>query len=98
MYTIAIFLNYLISAYVLVIVLQVALSWLIAFEIINASNEAAKNLGALLKKLTEPAYKPLRKFIPPIGGVDITPLVLIIIVQIIGGIMISLIPHPVIML
>ena len=62
-----------IQAYILVIIVQVALSWLIAFDIVNAENEAAQNLMALTKKLTDPVYKPLRKYVPPIGGIDITP-------------------------
>lgn len=70
------------SIYIAVIVLEVALSWLIAFGIVNAENEAARNLGDVLKKLTDPVYKPLRKYVPPIGNIDITPLVVIVALQI----------------
>lgn len=77
-----------VQLYILVIVLQVALSWLIAFEIVNASNPAAQNLQAALKKLTDPVYEPLSKFIPPIGGIDIKPLVVIIGLQILTAILI----------
>ncbi len=79
-----------VSLYVFVIIAQVAMSWLIAFEIVNSSNEAAKNLTELLKKLTDPVYIPLRKYIPPIGGIDITPLIVLIGVQMAGGLLISL--------
>ncbi len=79
-----------VSLYVFVIIAQVAMSWLIAFEIVNSSNEAAKNLTELLKKLTDPIYIPLRKYIPPIGGIDITPLIVLIGVQMAGGLLISL--------
>ncbi len=64
--------------YILVIIGQVALSWLIAFDIVNASNPAAQNLSRVFKKLTDPVYKPLEKFIPPIGGIDIKPIVVIV--------------------
>ena len=74
----------------IVIVLDVAMSWLIAFEIVNKENDAAKNLTTQLKKITDPMYKPIRKFVPPIGGIDLTPLVALIGVQLIGGIIISL--------
>ncbi|MGN7438010.1 MAG: YggT family protein [Alcanivorax sp.] len=74
----------------IVIVLDVAMSWLIAFEIVNKDNEAAKNLTSQLKKITDPLYKPIRKFVPPIGGIDLTPLVALIGVQLIGGILIRL--------
>ena len=76
-----------VSLYCFVIILQVAISWLIAFEIINASNEAARNLTAVLKKLTDPVYTPLRKYVPPIGGIDITPIIVLLAVQIFGGIL-----------
>lgn len=79
-----------VSLYCFVIILQVAISWLIAFEIINASNEAARNLTAVLKKLTDPLYIPLRKYVPPIGGIDITPIIVLLAVQIFGGVLASL--------
>lgn len=63
--------------YFYVIVISVIVSWLVAFEVINAQNEKAKNLLALLNKATEPVYRPLRKFIPSIGGIDVTPIVVI---------------------
>ena len=67
--------------YILIIIIQVILSWLIAFEMVNANNEAAKNLMALLRKATDPVFKPVRKYVPPIGGIDLTPLIVIIGVQ-----------------
>jgi YggT family protein len=78
------------NIYVLIIILEVALSWLIALEIVNGNNEAAQKLSALLSRFTEPAYKHLRKYIPPIGGIDISPLILILGVQLIGGLIVSL--------
>jgi len=74
----------------IVIILDVAMSWLIAFEIVNKENEAAKNLTSQLKKITDPMYKPIRKYVPPIGGIDLTPLVALIGVQLIGGILVGL--------
>lgn len=78
MYTIAYLLSLAINLYILVIIVQVAVSWMIAFEVINAENQQAKNLTNLLKKLTDPVYKPIRKFVPPIGGIDLTPLIVIV--------------------
>ncbi len=63
--------------YFYIIIVQVIVSWLIAFDVINAKNPQAANLLRLLDKATEPVYKPLRKFIPPIGGIDITPIIVI---------------------
>jgi YggT family protein len=83
MFIVAYTLSLLINLYILVIIIQVALSWLIAFEVVNSENKQAQNLMQLLKKLTDPVYKPLRKYIPPIGGIDITPLIVIIGLQLI---------------
>lgn len=68
--------------YIMIIIVQVALSWLVAFDIVNSDNEAAKNLSELTQKLTEPVYKPLKKYIPPVANIDITPLVVIIALQV----------------
>ncbi|MBL4804532.1 MAG: YggT family protein [Alphaproteobacteria bacterium] len=64
--------------YMIIIILQVAISWLIVFDVINTNNEQAQNLIKLLKKATDPVYKPLRKYIPPIGGIDITPIIVLL--------------------
>lgn len=66
-----------IQFYIMVIIVQVAISWLTAFDIINTKNEQARNLTRLLDKLTGPVYRPLRNYIPPIGGIDITPIIVI---------------------
>lgn len=60
-----------------IIIAQVVLSWLIAFDVINIRNNQAMNLIQLLNKITEPVFKPLRKIIPSIGGIDITPIIII---------------------
>ncbi len=80
----------LVQIYIFVIILQVALSWAIAFDLVNASNEAARNLTQLLHKLTDPVYKPIRKYVPPVGGIDLTPLIVIIGIQIIAGLLFKL--------
>ena len=68
---------WLLDFYTWVIIASVAVSWLIAFGVLNIRNEQAANLTNLLTRATEPVYKPLRKFIPPIGGIDITPIVVL---------------------
>ena len=78
MYTIVNLLGLAIDVYIAIIIIQVAVSWLIIFEVINAAHPQAQNLIGLLKKATDPVYKPIQKYIPPIGGIDITPLVVIL--------------------
>lgn len=65
------------QVYFWIIILSVILSWLIAFEVINVKNEKSRNLIRLLEKATDPIYRPLRKYIPSIGGIDITPIIVI---------------------
>lgn len=75
-------LNLALTIYFWIIVVQVAVSWLIAFGVVNTSNPQAQNLLKLMDKATDPVYKPLRKFVPPIGGIDITPIIVILVIMI----------------
>ncbi len=79
-----------ISIYIYIIIIQVAISWLVAFGVINSSNSKAQNLILLLQKATDPVYKHLKKYIPPIGGLDLTPLIVIIGLQIIHSMLVPL--------
>lgn len=76
--------------YIGIIIVQVAISWLMIFDIINASNPQAQNLVALLKRATDPVYKPLQKYVPPIGGIDITPIIAILGLQLLRTVIIGL--------
>ena len=83
------------QAYFWIIIAGVVISWLIAFEVVNTKNQQARNLVALLEKATDPVYKPLRKYIPPIGGIDITPIIVIIGISVLQRIVYSFFMHPV---
>ena len=67
-----------IEIYIWIIIVQVVVSWLIVLEVINVKNAKAQNLIALMKKATDPVFTPIRKVIPPIGGIDITPIIVIL--------------------
>lgn len=60
-----------------IIVISVVISWLIAFGVLNLNNPQARNLVALLNKITDPVMRPVSRYIPPIGGIDITPIIVI---------------------
>jgi len=77
---------FILSVFYWVIIIQVVLSWLIAFDVINIRNSKAQNLIAGLNKITDPIYRPLRKFIPSIGGIDVTPIILILGIFILQGV------------
>lgn len=78
MYFLAKLLSWSIQLYTWIIILDVAVSWLLVFRVLNTENPQAANLVRLLKRATDPVMKPVRKYVPPIGGIDITPIIVII--------------------
>jgi YggT family protein len=77
MHAIGTLLLFCLDVYFWIIIAGVVLSWLIAFEVVNVRNPQAANLTQLINRATDPVYKKLRKFIPPISGIDLTPMVVI---------------------
>ena len=78
------------NLYTYVIIAAVIASWLVGFGVINTYNQFARTVLRALHAMTEPVFGPLRRIIPPLGGLDLTPMVallLIIFLQrwIIGG-------------
>lgn len=61
-----------------VIVLQVVLSWLVAFNVLNTSSDGVRRFLAALDRFLDPLYRPIRKILPDFGGLDFSPLVLLI--------------------
>ncbi len=71
-----------------IIVIQAVLSWLIAFNVINTSNDFVRSLWEGLRKLTEPLYRPIRRILPDFGALDLSPIVVLLIVFILSSIVI----------
>ncbi len=67
--------------YVWIIIAGGILSWLVAFNIINTNNRFVYVIGDMLYRMTEPVYRRLRRFIPTIGGIDLSPLAVIFIIM-----------------
>ena len=65
-----------------VIIAQVIISWLVAFNVINTSSNFVRTLLDALDRLTAPLYRPIRKILPDFGGIDFSPIVLILAIQI----------------
>ena len=61
------------------VIIQVVLSWLVAFNVINTSNRFVYLVGDFLYRVTEPALKPVRRLLPTMGGIDLSPVVLILL-------------------
>lgn len=64
--------------YIWVIIAMVILSWLIAFNVINPYNQVVSVIQNAVYSLTEPLLRPIRRFMPDLGGLDISPLVLLL--------------------
>jgi YggT family protein len=71
----------LLTIVVWLVIANAVMSWLIAFDIINLRNRAAYNVVHMLERVTAPLLRPFRRFIPPLGGMDLSPVVLIIIIM-----------------
>jgi YggT family protein len=74
-----------ITLYIWLIIASAIMSWLVAFGVINTSNQFVRTVGEFLYRITEPALRPLRRVIPPIGGIDITPIILYFILIFVQG-------------
>ncbi len=67
-----------IGLYITLVIVQVVLSWLVAFNVINTRNRFVYMVGDFLYRITEPALKPIRRLLPTMGGIDLSPVVLIL--------------------
>ena len=65
--------------YFWMILIQVVMSWLVAFNVINTQNRFVYMVGDFLHKVTEPALGPIRRILPNLGGIDLSPVVLILL-------------------
>lgn len=61
-----------------VVIVSAILSWLVAFNVVNTSNRLVYTIGDFLWRITEPALRPIRRVLPNLGGIDISPVVLLL--------------------
>ena len=80
-----------IDIYIWVLVISVMLNWLAAFNIINMSNRFIYLVGDFLYRITEPVLRRIRAFMPDLGGIDVSPVVLILILWAVQSMLIRLI-------
>ncbi len=67
--------------YVWLLVASAILSWLIAFNVVNTRNQFVSTVAEFLYRITEPALRPIRNMMPNLGGLDISPIILILIIM-----------------
>jgi YggT family protein len=68
-----------IDLYIWLLIASAVLSWLIAFNVVNTRNGLVANIGEFLYRVTEPALRPIRNMLPNLGGIDVSPVILIIL-------------------
>jgi YggT family protein len=73
--------NTLVGLIIAVVIVNAIISWLIAFDVLNSRNQTVYRIISALDGITEPMLRPLRRIIPNLGGIDITPIILIVLLQ-----------------
>ena len=73
--------NSLISLAIFLVIVTAILSWLVAFDVINLRNPAMYRIVKTLDQLTEPMLRPIRRIMPNLGGIDISPIILLLLLQ-----------------
>lgn len=63
-----------------IVIVSAIFSWLYAFNVINSSNQFVGQIGSMLYQLTEPMYRPIRRFLPAFNGIDLSPIVVLVII------------------
>jgi YggT family protein len=66
-----------------IIIVQVVLSWLFVFNVLNTSSQGVRTIAVAIDRLTAPLYRPIRRLLPDFGGIDFSPLVVLILIQVI---------------
>lgn len=65
-----------------IIIIQAILSWLVAFNVINLSNDFVRTVLTALDRITEPMYRPIRRIMPDLGALDLSPMVVLLTIMI----------------
>ena len=82
--------NALATLYFWIIVARVVLSWLTAFNVVNPYNQFIRTIQTFCYRATEPLMAPIRRFLPDLGGLDISPIILLIGVEALRRLLISM--------
>ena len=72
----------LLSVLAWIIIIQVILSWLFAFNVLNLSSQGVRAFAGALEKITAPIYRPIRKILPDFGGIDFSPVVVLLAIMV----------------
>ncbi len=81
--------NALLQLLLIAIIISAVLSWLFAFDVINHRNRVVNQIAGFLDSIVTPVLAPFRRFIPPLGGLDVSPIVAILVIR---GLQLFLLP------
>ena len=81
--------NLLLSIVTWVIIGQVILSWLFAFNVLNIHSAGVRAFAMALERITAPIYRPIRRMLPDFGGIDFSPLVILILIQVLKKLLVG---------
>jgi YggT family protein len=73
--------DFLLNVVVILIIIQAILSWLVAFNVINTRSDAMRSFLMALDRMTAPIYAPVRRILPDFGGIDFSPLVVLLLIK-----------------
>lgn len=71
---------YFINLLVLVVFINVIMSWLVAFNVVNPRNQFVNTIWRVTSAITEPLLSPIRRILPPLGGIDLSPIILLLLI------------------
>ena len=75
--------DYLLTIVTWIIIIQVVLSWLFAFNVLNTGSQGVRTIAVAIDRITAPLYRPIRRILPDFGGIDFSPLAILILIQVI---------------
>jgi YggT family protein len=82
------FISYLLQLYIYILIAAAVLSWLIAFNVVNTRSPVVHGIAEFLYRITEPVLRPIRNMLPNLGGIDISPIIVILIIIFIQSVLI----------
>ncbi|GJD58667.1 YggT family protein [Methylobacterium dankookense] len=81
-----------VQLFIYVLIASAVLSWLVAFNVVNVRNPIVAQIGEVLYRVTEPVLRPIRNLLPNLGGVDISPIILILLLLFVSRLLHEFIP------
>lgn len=83
------FISMLLTLYVYILIAAAVMSWLIAFNVVNPRNQFVRAIGEFLYRVTEPLLAPIRNILPNLGGIDVSPVILILLIVFIQSVVLT---------